>query len=79
MSAFFIIDVTVPPGLAGVFKTVRLCSNGSVVVSYRDPVKLLGVNEGDELIAETYTVGETGRNHVVTAGAMLALDVEVVS
>lgn len=74
MSHFYTIDLPIPAGLEGVFETVRLCSNGSVVVSYTGPVDIKGVNQGDLTVAST-----SSARHVTPAGAMVSLDVEALS
>jgi len=68
MTEFYTVDIPIPPSLERLFKSVRLCSNGSIVVSYKVPVDVDGVNIGDETIVEF-------AHAVVTPGAMVTLDV----
>lgn len=73
MSEFYTVDIPVPPSLARLFKTIRVCSNGAIVVSYHRPMVLEGVNVGDELAAVPMPV--TGA--MITPGAMVALDARI--
>lgn len=72
MSEFYTVDIPVPPSLARLFKTIRVCSNGAVVVAYHVPMAVDGVNVGDETIGAITTPLAPV---VVTPGAMVALDV----
>lgn len=73
MSKLFIAELEIPKGLPGIsdlFKNVRLCNNGSLIVCYRQPVELHGVNRGDDVLFSHWA------GYTVLPGSMLALDIK---
>ena len=72
---FFITELEIPkgvPGISDLFKNVRLCNNGSLIVCYRETLQIAELNIGDRTV--------TGyQGWTVPAGAMLALDMRRLS
>ena len=48
---FRILQLDIPagaPGISDLFAGISLCNNGSIVVAYKQPIVIAGVNVGDE-------------------------------
>ena len=54
---FRIYSLEIPEGIEGIselFAGLSLCNNGSIVIAYRQPIVIAGVNVADETLLHAY-------------------------